>query len=137
MRRTALAAAHLAAALLPAVLAGPAAAGDWKRLPSSPSPADTPAQRGHIVFQNRCFICHGTDPDAPGTMSLGIKYAGAKPAQLEQRKDLTPALVTYFVRHGVGMMPFFRKTEVSDADLADLGAYLSRQSPTRHKPDRP
>jgi mono/diheme cytochrome c family protein len=30
------------------------------------------------------------------------------------------------VRHGVSVMPPFRKTEVSDADLAALSAYLTR-----------
>jgi hypothetical protein len=30
------------------------------------------------------------------------------------------------VRHGVSIMPPFRKTEVSDTDLAALTAYLAR-----------
>jgi len=30
------------------------------------------------------------------------------------------------VRRGVSIMPFFRKTEVSDADLAAITAYLTR-----------
>ncbi len=30
-----------------------------------------------------------------------------------------------FVRTGVSVMPFFRKTEISDKDLGDLGNYLS------------
>jgi mono/diheme cytochrome c family protein len=32
------------------------------------------------------------------------------------------------VRRGVSIMPFFRKTEISDADLQALAAYLA-QSP--------
>ncbi len=31
------------------------------------------------------------------------------------------------MRHGVSIMPFFRKTEISDADLDAIGAYLSRE----------
>ena len=52
-------------------------------------------------------------------------YNGEKPAVLEERLDLTPELVTFYVRNGVKIMPFFRKTEISDKDLADISAYLS------------
>jgi mono/diheme cytochrome c family protein len=113
-------------AFLLLLAASPAAAGPWTRLPSPPLPSSTPVERGRIVFQDRCAICHGTDPDAAGTASLRVKYGGAKPALLEQRTDLTPETVKYFVRHGSGMMAFLRKTEVSDAELDDLAAYLSR-----------
>jgi mono/diheme cytochrome c family protein len=47
------------------------------------------------------------------------------PAALEDRRDLTPELVKLFVRNGVATMAPFRKTEVSDADLEALAAYLS------------
>jgi hypothetical protein len=62
-----------------------------------------------------------------GTQALEAKYKGSKPALLEERTDLTPELVRFYVRHGSGVMPFFRKTEVSDADLDALAAYLSRK----------
>jgi (+)-pinoresinol hydroxylase len=42
--------------------------------------------------------------------------------------DLTgkvPEFVAIFIRHGVDGMPTFRKTEISDAEMADIGAYLS------------
>lgn len=61
----------------------------------------------------------------PGTDALAAKYRGAVPALLEQRTDLTVESVTYVVRHGVSIMPFFRKTEISDSQLEDLAAYLS------------
>jgi mono/diheme cytochrome c family protein len=114
-------------ALILLVLAGPAAAGPWTRLPSRPLPADTPIERGKIAFQSRCAICHGTDPDAAGTASLKVKYGGSKPALLEERTDLTPEAVKFYVRHGSGMMAFLRKTELSDPELDDLAAYLSRK----------
>ena len=44
---------------------------------------------------------------------------------LEDRKDLTPELVSTFVREGILSMAPFRKTEVTDAELAALAAYLS------------
>lgn len=91
--------------------------------------------RGMIAYQARCQLCHGREiRGAPagfgarmaGTEALEAKYRGQKPALLEDRADLTPEVVKYYVRHGSGIMPFFRKTEVSDADLNAIAAYLCR-----------
>ncbi len=81
---------------------------------------------GHDVFRYWCATCHGPGPGHPGADALAAKYHGSKPALLEDRRDLTPDQVRYFVRHGVSIMPFFRKTEISDADLDAIGAYLAR-----------
>jgi mono/diheme cytochrome c family protein len=109
------------------ILTGPSAASPWSLFPRAPAPAGSPAvARGAEVFQGRCEICHGSGIDRAGTLSLQAKYSGAKPALLEDRRDLTPQAVRFYVRNGVAMMPFFRKTEVSDAELDDLAAYLSR-----------
>jgi mono/diheme cytochrome c family protein len=83
-------------------------------------------EKGHQVFSKWCAPCHAPNPRLAGTLALQTKYAGALPAALEQRTDLTPEIVSTFVRHGVAWMAPFRKTEISDAELADLGAYLSR-----------
>ncbi len=64
----------------------------------------------------------------PGTDALAAKYKGAKPAMLEERADLTPQFVKIYVRNGVSVMPRFRKTELSDADLEALSAYLTRNN---------
>ena len=40
-----------------------------------------------------------------------------------------PELTRAFVRTGVSVMPPFRKTEISDADLAALAAYLAPKAP--------
>jgi mono/diheme cytochrome c family protein len=85
-------------------------------------------ERGAAVFNNWCSVCHGKDPaNAPGTRSLQFKYQGKLPAALEERHDLTAPAVKVFVRKGVATMPFFRKTEISDADLDALAAYLSQK----------
>ena len=92
-------------------------------------------RHGHDVFQARCNLCHGSFPadmkpgmtPMVGTQMLQAKYKGSKPALLEERTDLTPETVRYFVRHGQGIMPFFRPTEVSDADLDAIAAYLTRK----------
>jgi mono/diheme cytochrome c family protein len=86
----------------------------------------TAVQAGDAVFQKWCAPCHGRGPDKPGTTALQALYKGAKPAELEDRTDMTAEFVKTFVRHGVSVMPPFRKTEVSDADLAALSAYLTR-----------
>ncbi|MBS0367041.1 MAG: cytochrome c [Proteobacteria bacterium] len=76
-----------------------------------------------------CAVCHGDGPDHPGTSSLQIKYEGKLPALLEQRTDLTPDLVRYYVRNGFAMMPRFRKTELSDAEVDAIVNYLTRVRP--------
>jgi mono/diheme cytochrome c family protein len=58
-------------------------------------------------------------------MALQRKYRGRLPVVLEQRSDLRPDYIKLAVRHGVSFMPSFRKTEISDADLALLATYLA------------
>jgi mono/diheme cytochrome c family protein len=86
-------------------------------------------QKGKQVFEYWCATCHG--PGLPGTVALETKYKGSKPALLDQRTDLSPALTKTFVRKGVSIMPFFRKTEISDADLDALADYLARNAGAR------
>lgn len=57
--------------------------------------------------------------------ALQALYHGRKPALRERRTDLTPEIVEFCVRHGVTVMPFFRKTEIGDADLDALAQYLA------------
>ena len=83
--------------------------------------------RGKAVFDHWCAPCHAPGPGHPGTQGLEIKYRGTDtPAVLEERTDLTPPLVATFVRQGVLAMAPFRKTEITDADLAALSAYLDK-----------
>lgn len=82
---------------------------------------------GKQVFDRWCAACHASGPRYPGTASLAVKYGKDMPAALEDREDLTPEVVAVFVRQGVSIMPPFRKTEITDAELAALGAYLSHQ----------
>ena len=84
--------------------------------------------KGYVQYQNYCSMCHGEGPGRPGTMALQAKYKGAEPALLEKRTDLTPQLVKLYVRTGISIMPFFRKTEISDADLDAIAAYLTRNN---------
>jgi mono/diheme cytochrome c family protein len=88
-------------------------------------------QRGMIKFQRTCAPCHGagagTDgrPALPGTTALQLKYKGALPALLEARTDLTFDVLKAYLRHGSWSMPPFRKTELTDAEIQDIAAYLA------------
>ena len=62
----------------------------------------------------------------PGDTRSAGEYGGKLPGVLDERTDLTPAAIRLFVRRGTSIMPFFRKTEVSDADLDAISAYLTR-----------
>jgi (+)-pinoresinol hydroxylase len=91
--------------------------------------------RGKAVFDKWCTPCHGAvapknvmfgNGALAGTSALAVKYQGKLPAVLEQRTDLTPTFIKTVVRHGLHGMPITRKTEISDTELEDIVAYLTR-----------
>ncbi len=84
--------------------------------------------RGEAVYEYWCNACHGPEMLKPGTAALSIKYQGALPAALTERTDMVPEFVEQMVRQGISMMPFFRPTEVSNADLDALAAFLTDNS---------
>ena len=99
----------------------------WNRTTAADQKSGPLVGRGAAVFNNWCSACHSKDVrNAPGTRSLEFKYQGKRPAALEDRRDLTAETVKLFVRKGVATMPFYRKTEIGDADLDALAAYLSQ-----------
>jgi mono/diheme cytochrome c family protein len=99
---------------------------DWTTAPVATKPGQPP---GYVLFQTSCAVCHGSGPGKPGTRALAAKYKGATPALLEERTDLDPAYIKQVVRQGLYVMPFFRKTELSDSDLNAIAAYLTRKRP--------
>jgi (+)-pinoresinol hydroxylase len=85
--------------------------------------------RGYVRYQNYCSSCHASGPEArPGYEALRARYGDKEPPALSDRTDLTPELVKTLVRTGISIMPFFRKTEISDADLDAIAAYLTRNN---------
>lgn len=95
----------------------------------------TLVERGRVLYTLRaCEACHGPNVgpapgrELPGTAALRERYGNSKPAVLADRTDLDPAYVTLIVRQGLHMMPYFRKTEVTDEDLKAIAAYLARNS---------
>ena len=83
-------------------------------------------ERGEAVYEYWCNTCHGPEMLKPGTAALAIKYRGELPAALTERTDMVPEFVELMVRDGISMMPFFRPTEISDADLEAVTAYLTQ-----------
>ena len=61
-----------------------------------------------------------------GTSALKRRYKGKVPALLTEREGLAAEYISLLVRQGVKSMPFFRKTEIGDADLAALNLYLAK-----------
>ena len=119
----------LAVALFAVVAAQ--AAGAQERIASSWTTSTVSGQgqpRGYVEYQEFCSACHGEGVGRPGTLALQAKYKGALPALLEKRTDLTPQLIKMYVRNGITVMPTFRKTEISDADLDAIAAYLTRNN---------
>ncbi len=93
--------------------------------PAPAKPAAAPTASGESVYKHWCVHCHSAGRGNPGTDSLKVKYKDAIPAVLLDRTDLTPQLVTVSVRQGVLSMPPFRKTEITDAELAALSAWVA------------
>jgi len=121
----------LLAATIVFIFAAQAVAAQEQRISSSWTVATVSGQgqsRGYVEYQKYCSVCHSEGVGKPGTMALQAKYKGAVPALLEKRTDLTAALVKTYVRNGITVMPFFRKTEISDAELDAIAAYLTRNN---------
>ena len=85
-----------------------------------------PAASGEAVYQRWCSHCHAAGRGNPGTESLQVKYGGKTPAVLLERRDLNAEAVKVFVRQGILSMPPFRKTEITDTELAALAGYVAR-----------
>lgn len=97
------------------------------RLPAQ----DETALRGQAVYEASCAPCHARGPGSdgaamlPGPAALTIKYRGSLSPYLEEREDLNAEVLRLFVRNGTGSMPRFRKTELSDADIDAIAAYIA------------
>jgi mono/diheme cytochrome c family protein len=105
-------AALLRALLLTLVAAFAAACGSARRSEPLAGAAELQpaAARGEVVFARQCQMCHPR-----GEAALG-------PAL--NNKPLPGFAIAFQVRHGLGAMPAFDEREISDAELADLVAYV-------------
>jgi len=109
------------------------ALGTWLALSSAvqaaaPSASVSPAPVtpvGEAVYAHWCAPCHAAGPGHPGTESLQLKYGGQRPSVLLDRTDISASAVAAIVRQGVLLMAPFRKTEITDAELQVLAAYVA------------
>jgi mono/diheme cytochrome c family protein len=90
-------------------------------------------QQGQRLYRSTCLYCHDSAPGNPGTYVLAKKL-GKESSVLENRTDITADYVTSVTRHGLKGMPKYRKTELSDADVMAIAAYLTRQRSSSAKP---
>ena len=84
-----------------------------------------PPRTGEEIFAQRCVFCH--DARGWGTRSLARRTPPGQ-AELLKREVLPEVLVRYSVRRGVGSMPQFTPTEISDAELDNLARWLSARN---------
>ena len=93
---------------------------------TAPSPELALAsQPGRDAYEQHCAACHAAGDGHPGTMRLALR-ADPAPAVLLERSDLEATYVAQVVRSGLGMMPPFRPTEISDAELEQLAGFVAR-----------
>jgi len=99
----------------------------WVRTPID----GTGQPKGYVEYQKYCSSCHAAGPEErPGAIALQAKYKGQLPALLSERTDLAADYIKSLVRNGISIMPRARKTEISDAELEAIAAYLTRNNPT-------
>lgn len=80
--------------------------------------------KGKQAYDHICIYCHA--PGVWGTNRLARRM-DKEHAVLENRTDLTAAGIRAVVRMGIGSMPPLRRTELADADVDAIAAYLTRR----------
>jgi mono/diheme cytochrome c family protein len=114
----------LIAALIRGASAAPTSAAPTSAVPTdATAPIEQPALDGQVLYKQRCGVCHmqgGT-----GTFMLERRLGKAQ-ALLDERTDLAAPYVSTVARQGIMSMPRFTRTELTDAELAAIAAYLSR-----------
>ena len=81
-------------------------------------------ENGEMLYVRHCAHCHDAGEGHPGTMRLARRLGAARAVLLE-RDDLPAVYVTQVVRQGLQMMPPFRASEIDDAELAALAAFVA------------
>ena len=79
---------------------------------------------GQRLFEQRCAICHGSEPYHPATRMLEMRY-GSGHGSLLGRESMTPEAVKAIVRGGMREMFPFRVVDLSDEDLDAIARYVA------------
>ena len=80
-----------------------------------------PVVAGEALFVEKCGLCHLEG--GFGTRVLGRRVPEGQ-ALLQDRTALPAAFTSTVIRQGIGSMPQFRESEISDAQVAAIAAYL-------------
>lgn len=96
--------------------------------PASPAQMAAPAATapGERLFHTKCAICHAAR--GMGTIMIA-KRLGPDHGELARRSDLDPGYVTAVVRGGLMSMPAFTRVDITDAELAHVATWLTRNNP--------
>lgn len=83
---------------------------------------------GETLFSNRCGACHLAGGMGTNLLTKQRMMAGESPEKglLANRKDLNADYVKSVVRMGKVAMPRLSRTEVTDAELDAIAAYLAK-----------
>jgi mono/diheme cytochrome c family protein len=73
------------------------------------------------LFVQKCAACH--DAGGWGTRALARRVPPGR-EQLLERESIPAAFTRHVVRRGIGSMPQFTPSELSDEDLARLATWL-------------
>ena len=82
--------------------------------------------QGAQLYMHWCIHCHSPAPFAAGTSRLKFARPGVSPVLME-RDDLDAQYVSTVVRNGLGAMPSFRRTEITEQELAAITRFLTNQ----------
>ncbi|OJW76185.1 MAG: hypothetical protein BGO57_13905 [Sphingomonadales bacterium 63-6] len=82
------------------------------------------AAKPEVTYLQHCGMCHL--PGGTGTRMLRLRL-GEEGSLLAERNDLPGEYVEYVVRHGINSMPPITRADVTDKELAEIVAYLTRQ----------
>ena len=95
----------------------------WLLAPAPAGAGSADVAAGEQLFAARCALCH--IGFAPGTIMLGRRL-GQQRALLAERSDLAGDYVRYVVRHGLLSMPPLTRVDLSDTELTQVVAFLTR-----------
>ena len=93
-------------------------------VPHAVRSTESEARRPEDIFAARCAYCH--EAGGWGTRVLARRMPEAQ-AELRKRGNLPAALTALVVRRGIGAMPPFTPTEISDAELQALAEWLAHE----------
>lgn len=89
----------------------------------------TPRQaEGQRLYAATCIYCH--NPRAYGTEALGRRL-GPDKAVLDGREDLPDDYIRGVIKQGLGNMPAYTPTDLSDDEISAIVDYLNRSNPNR------